>query len=258
MRVLVTGLSGTLAPHVARALRSRGHEVLAWDRDALDPNAADAPAVHRHLESLGVSGICHLGMGAEQWAGAMAGFAAQRGMPFVFTSTAMVFDASSGGPHRVGDARTARDDYGRYKMRCEDAVLAANSSAAIARIGYQIDWDKPEGNNMVAHLLQQAASGPIRASVAWVPATSVMADTAAALADLVELARSKQGAGVHHLDSNASDAWTYPQIVAAVSRKLGVSWNVEVTREYVHDQRLLSDSARSDVVRIAGLASRLG
>jgi dTDP-4-dehydrorhamnose reductase len=243
LNILLTGLNGTLAPHAARALQARGHQILAWHRSALDPELASAEAIDAHLDVRGVQGIVHLAMGSEHWAGAMARFAAQRGLPFVFTSTAMVFDASSGGPHRLGDERTARDDYGRYKIRCEDAVLTANPSAHVARIGYQIDWHTPSGNNMVAHLFQQAARGPIRASEAWIPATSCMPDTAQALADLLELARSGQGAGVHHLDSNAADAWAYPRIVAAIAKKLVVDWRIEVTRDYEHDQRLLAESA---------------
>jgi dTDP-4-dehydrorhamnose reductase len=259
-RLLVTGLNGTLAPHLARTLQAHGHEVLHWDRHALDPNTASQEAIHAHLRTLAPEGIFHLAMGSEAWAAAMARDAALHNTVFVFTSTAMVFDASSGGPHHIDAARTARDDYGRYKIRCEDAVLAANPRAVIARIGYQIDAVNRSSNNMVAHLLQQAAQGPIRASQAWIPATSFMQDTAGALHALFNLAAQGtqgQAAGLHHLDSNAADAWTYAHIVQTLAQRLQLRWAVEVTHDYVHDQRLLALPQRADTVHLPSLAQRL-
>jgi hypothetical protein len=72
-------------------------------------------------------------------------------------------------------------------------------------------------------------------------------DTAAALLDLLAAPRP----GTHHLDANHVEAWTYPQIVAAVSRALDAQWAVEVTGDRVDDQRLL------DSLPIAPLSARL-
>ena len=58
----------------------------------------------------------------------IARLAAATDLPFLFTSTAMVFDHEPDGPHRPADPRTARDDYGRMKIASEDAVLAATSA----------------------------------------------------------------------------------------------------------------------------------
>jgi dTDP-4-dehydrorhamnose reductase len=239
VRVLITGLSGTLAPHVANRFQQAGHEIVAWDRGQLDPNAADGDIIVRHIEALKVDGIVHVGMGAEAWAAAMARHMGERGLPFVFTSTALVFDEKPNGPHHIQDERSARDDYGRYKIRCEDAILAANPSAVIARFGYQIDETTRTGNNMVAHLFAQAEAGPIRASQSWVPATSFMADTARGLEALFTLAQRGQASGVHHLDSNIRTALTYPEIVARIATRLNQNWVIERTDDYVHDQRLI-------------------
>ena len=38
MRLLITGLNGTLAPRLAQAARLAGCEVIGWDRAAVDPD----------------------------------------------------------------------------------------------------------------------------------------------------------------------------------------------------------------------------
>jgi dTDP-4-dehydrorhamnose reductase len=252
MKVMVTGLNGTLAPHVARCLEAHGHDVTPWDRTRLDPNAASPSDIRRHLDQLAPDAIFHLAMGSEGWAAAMAAFMAERGGPFIVTSTAMVFDAASGGPHHVHDHRGATDGYGLYKIRCEDAVLAASPSAIVARVGWQIDADTLTGNNMAAQLQAQAASGPIRASASWIPATSLMPDTAAGLVELCTLAAAGKAAGIHHLDSNAQSKLTFPQIVTGLARRLGQPWAVAVTDDYTHDQRLMP-AQRADTVSLPAL-----
>ena len=239
MKLLITGLNGTVAPWVGREAESRDWEVVGWDRDAVDP--ANEAAALAFLRAEAPDAIVHLAMGAESWAGQLAGFARLHGVHMVFVSTAMVFDASSGGPHRPRDPRTAKDDYGQYKIRCEDAVLTACPSATVARIGWQIAADAV-GNNMLRHLDEQhARDGRIRASSAWRPACSFMSDTAAALCDLVQ----EGTGGPVHLDSNALDAMTFDQVVQRLGKKFERDWVVEVTQDYVHDQRLLNESGGS-------------
>lgn len=234
MKLLLTGLRGTLAPWVAKEAELRGWEVVAWNRDAVDPANEGVSAAFLRAEA--PDGIAHLAMGSEPWATSLAAFAALRGIPMVLVSTAMVFDASQGGPHFPGDIRGARDEYGQYKIRCEDAVMAANPLATIARIGWQIA-PEPVGNNMLRHLdEQQAQNGRIQASSAWRPACSFMTDTAAALCDLV----TEQPAGPVHLDSNAQDGWTFDEVVRRLAEKYDRRWVIEVTQDYVHDQRLVN------------------
>lgn len=229
VKILITGLNGTLAPHLARAAQAAGHEVMGWDRAAVDPE--DEAASARWLHSQAPDAVAHLGMGSARW----AGWLASRCERFVFTSTAMVFDHEPDGPHHVGDPRTAKDDYGRYKITCEDAVAAASATAVIARIGWQIDPTQP-GNNMRMALDDwQRRDGHVAASAAWVPACSFMADTAVALLALLE----RPHPGVHHLDSNADDAWTFDRLVAALARALDRPWQLQVHRDYRHDQRLV-------------------
>ena len=234
MRIMVTGMSGTVGQAVAEAAVERGHVPVPWDRRAVP--ADDHGAIEHHLAWASYDAILHLGMGGPDWAAHMAGFADRHDRPFVFTSTAMVFDRTPDGPYRPDSPRTARDEYGRYKIECEDKVTDVSSTAAVVRIGYQIGLHG-QGNNMAAHLRREAAEagGKVRASTHWIPATSLLPDTAAALIDLVERPRP----GIHHLDANAEEAWTHYEIVRAIAQAEGRAWSVTAVEDPIHDQRLI-------------------
>lgn len=257
MKVLVTGLNGTLAPKLAALLRHQGHEVLAWQRDMLDVN--NEAAGRDWLDAQGVQAVAHLAMGDAHWAGWMAWWAAQRGLPFVFTSTAMVFHHEPDGPHQVGDATTAQDDYGRGKALCEQAVLQAHPHAVVARIGWQIDLTAT-GNNMLRALDDwQARDGRIGASTLWRPACSFMDDTVAALAQCLRLDGASPSphtpAGLIHLDSNAQDGWNFAQVAEALGKAAGRGWQVVPEAGYAHDQRLMPGVGQGVV--LPGLKGKL-
>lgn len=247
MKLLITGLNGTLAPKLAAAARAAGHEVIGWDRQAIDPQ--DAAASQRWLDEAAPDAIAHLAMGAENWAALLASHAAARGRPMLFTSTAMVFDHQPDGPHDVGDERSGKDDYGRYKIACEDAVHAAHAGATVARIGWQIDGDA-RGNNMLKALDDwQQREGKVAASRAWIPACSFMDDTAAALLQLLQ----QPLPGVVHLDSNAQEAHSFDRLVKALRSRFGrEEWRLDVHEDYRHDQRLVGGP-----MGLPGLSERL-
>lgn len=247
MRLLITGLNGSLAPKVAAQARSGGWEVVGWDRRAVSPD--DSHAVASWLAAERLDAIAHMAFGPESWAAQLASHAVGCGIPFLFTSTAMVFHHEPDGPHGAADPRTAQDDYGRYKIRCEDAVRASNPAACIVRLGWQID-PTPSGNNMLAALdAQQARDGCIRASTAWRPACSFMADTAAAILSLLPT----RAAATVHLDSNAQEGHSFAAIVHALRHTYGREhWVIKPTQDYVHDQRLIDPTAR-----LPGLSVRL-
>ena len=158
VRILVTGMSGTVAPRFARAATSAGHEVVPWVRGEVSPD--DADACHAFLDDQSPDAIVHAAFGAESWCGLLASYASLRTIPFVFTSTTMVFAPRPDGPYTITSPRTATDEYGSYKIRCEDAVWEANPGAMVARLGYQIDPDGL-GNNMVAHTDAQHAADAV-------------------------------------------------------------------------------------------------
>lgn len=247
MRILITGLHGTLAPRLAEAARAAGHELLGWDRSQLPPD--DAAASQAWLEAQAVDAIAHLAMGSPDWAALLARHGAQRALPMVFTSTAMVFHHEPDGPHALHAARTAQDDYGRYKIACEDAVQAAHPGATVARIGWQID-PTASGNNMLMALDDwQRREGRVAASRAWRPACSFMQDTAAALLRLLV----EPAPGLVHLDSNAEEGHSFDRIVAALREQYQRhDWQLTVHEDYRHDQRLQGGAAR-----LPGLSARL-
>lgn len=246
MRLLITGLSGSLGPKLAVCARSAGWEVVDWNHHQIAP---DDQALSAWLPAQRVDAIAHLALGAETWAAQLAGYAAAHRLPFLFTSTAMVFHHDPDGPHRPDDPLTARDDYGRYKIRCEEAVRAANPAACIVRLGWQIDPDA-RGNNMLAALdRQQAQDRCIGASTRWRPACSFMADTTAAMMTLL----GSRVAATVHLDSNAAEGHSFADIVRALRSAYGREhWVLRENADYVHDQRLLDG-----VARVPALSTRL-
>lgn len=233
MKLLVTGLNGTVAPKLAALARASGAEVVGWNREAADPSEPER--CRSYLAQVAPDAIAHLAFGAESWAGLLAAHAREADLPFVFTSTVMVFGDSPNGPHYPTDRRSGTDDYGLYKGRCEDAVFTANPGAMVARLGWQIHEDG-QGNNMLRQLdTWQAEKGGVDASRLWIPACSFMDDTAAALWRLL----TNRVPGVHHVDANAEDAWTFDRLVFALKSRLGRdSWTVRVNSDYQHDQRL--------------------
>lgn len=234
MKFVVTGMRGTLAPVVARAARDRAIHVTTWDRARVDPN--DVAASAAWLDEERPDAILHLATGGVDWTLRLARYASKRSLPFVFTSTAMVFHHEPDGPHRVDDARTAQDDYGRSKIACEDAVLTAHPGASIARIGWQIDPAQPGNNMLLALDAWQARDGHVAASRAWRPACSFMEDTAATLVDLAQ----RRLPGVHHFDSNAVEGHDFAAIVRALKHRFDRSaWVLREHEEYRHDQRLI-------------------
>jgi len=234
MRILITGLNGTLAPRLAEAARAAGHEVIAWDRKAVD--IEDEKLSAAWLSAQSVDAIAHLGMAPARF----AGWLASRCPNFLFTSSVMVFDPVPDGPHDIFDTRNSSNDYGRYKAECEDAVLLASERPVIARIGWQIDATRP-GNNMLLTLDEwQQRDGCVKASSAWTPACSFMTDTAAALLALIE----RPLPGVHHLDSNADEAWRFDELARALAVHFGRDWVVEAHEGDRHDQRLVGGPSR--------------
>ena len=231
MKAIITGMNGTVASFLAEHFA----HVTAWDRSRVSPD--DVNAVRNFLDAESPDVIAHLALGSVQWARLLASECRGRGIRFLFTSTAMVFDHQPDGPHRIDDERTAKDDYGRSKIVQEDAIRAELPEPIIARLGWQIGLTRG-GNQMLEALHSMVEKdGVIRASRRWIPATSFLDDTAAALHELLERGEG----GTFHVDGNAESALTYPELVRRLAARVGADWRVEETDDYVHDQRLLDE-----------------
>lgn len=233
--VLMTGLTGTLAPKVAHQFQLRGWNVLEWNHHQIPPD--DLQQSEQFWQQHHIDAVCHMAMGSETWAAWLGENSKQRNIPYLFVSTAMVFDATKNGPYGIFEERNTQDDYGKYKVRCEDAIWHANPDAMIARIGWQLHH-QAEGNNMLAHLdRQHEENGVITASTAWYPATSHMDDTALAFLQLIE----RNEAGLYHLDSNLKDKWNFYELVCALKQHYNKPWQVLPSSDYHHDQRLTDE-----------------
>ncbi|GAA5185599.1 hypothetical protein GCM10025771_41850 [Niveibacterium umoris] len=244
MKILITGSNGTLGAALKRAAQAHGHQCIGWDRSAADPLAPDTHAAY--IDTVAPDAVLHLAIAATQsgrpnegwrtnveWPLALAEACAQRSIPLVFTSTALVFDNSESGPFTLASASNASEGYGLEKRRAEHGVLLRHPRGArVARLGWQID-PAGGGNNMVAHAAREMAShGAIAASSRWYPACSFIDDTAAALLRLIAAPP-----GLYMLDSNRGA--TFAQILQALSQQYGLNWQVTPNEDYVYDQRLI-------------------
>ncbi|KJY81852.1 dTDP-4-dehydrorhamnose reductase [Vibrio galatheae] len=230
--VLMTGLSGSLGPKVSKQFQSRGWNVLEWNHHQVSPSQENKCKEFWHSHHF--DAVCHMAMGSEDWASWLAQQCLRENLPYLFVSTAMVFDAKVNGPYGIFSQRNAVDDYGQYKIRSEDAIWQVNPNAMIARIGWQMH-DDSSGNNMLAHLeAQHREKGVLTASTHWYPATSHMDDTALAFLQLIE----RNEAGLYHLDSNAQERWSFYELVCALKLHYGKDWQVVPCDDYQHDQRL--------------------
>jgi dTDP-4-dehydrorhamnose reductase len=245
-RWLITGAGGTLGRAVVRAVQAAGGTAVPWPRHSLDPLR---PAGHaRWIDDHRIDAIVHLALASQptgapdegqrinlDWPLALATIAAERKLPMVFTSTAMVYDASADGPYTLASPPTPRNDYGAQKLQAEHGVLLRHASGArVARLGWQIDPTRDDGNQMVAHAFASMRSrGRVDASRVWRPACSFVDDTAAALVRLVD-----QPPGVYLFDSNA-DGVTFDRLLTALSSTYGFGWNVVGNEDYRHDQRMV-------------------
>lgn len=254
-RALITGCRGT----VGRALRARlegaGWEVEAWDRDAVAID--DYRTMESYVADTKPTALFHLAVASQptqvplppdqawkvnyEWTSELAWITRQLGVAFVFTSTVMVFTEAVAGPYTIAMRPDAAHDYGRDKRESEERVFAQNPNARVARLGWQIG-EGTEGNHMAAWLAER---GAVDASTRWLPACSMLTDTAAAL-ERVALGRP----GIYHLDSN--EGWSFFDIAMALRDRAGADWTITPTFGRAYDQRLID--ARLD---LPTLASRL-
>jgi dTDP-4-dehydrorhamnose reductase len=243
MNALVTGMNGTVAPALARAIRSGGGAVAAWDRAVvpIEDEAAGRALLRRERPDV----FFHLATGPADWAERCARLCAEAEIGFVFTSTVSVFGAAQRGPFAPDAAPAPDDDYGRYKRDCERRVRAAHLEARVVRLGWQIGTTD-EGNHMGAFLHHTAREqGRVEASTRWRPACSFLDDTAEALVAAADLP-----AGLYHLGGNPG--LSFFDIAAGLNRLRGEPWTVVETEEPERDTRL-----RDDRLRVRPITERL-
>lgn len=234
-RILITGLHGTLAPYVAKLAEEQGYKVIAWPRNLVDPTNVSEASLF--LFRMNLSAIVHCATGEPCWAGTMAHFASVHKIPFVFTSSVMVYSNRRNGPYRIFDPADSVEEYGLYKMRCEEAIRDQNMRACIIRLGWQIA-ESDQGNHMVSFLdHEQKEKGYVECSNEWYPACSFIEDTAKTIMKCV----NEKWYGLFHLDGNCQDQYTYAEIVEKLKKKYHKDWEIKIVNNYVHDQRMIDE-----------------
>ena len=185
MRVLITGAAGFLGRHLL-ATTPQGVEAVAWlnrtrvrsDALIVEGDLADPPVREYTLEEAGPTAILHVAAIADTGAcerdpdaawqvnvdatSALASWAAARDLPFLFTSTDLVFDGANApyAPDAVADPQMA---YGRQKLEAEAAVRAACPDAIIARLPLMYGHSTNPNRGMIGGLRQALEQGrPLR------------------------------------------------------------------------------------------------
>ena len=136
MRIMITGLNGTVAPVVAGLLKDYGHTVVGWDRSRVPID--NERAIFQFLEDQNPDWFLHIATGSPDWAELIAKICALKKIKLLYTSSASVFSSSQKGPFRVSTLPEPEDDYGRYKYHCEELIKRNQADVIIARLAWQI------------------------------------------------------------------------------------------------------------------------
>jgi dTDP-4-dehydrorhamnose reductase len=196
MKVLITGMNGTVAPALARRLKKEGMEIVAWDRNKVSID--DADLVRTFILAQKPTWLVHCAMGSPVWAATMAGVCKEEGIKFLYTGSVSVFNGAKPGPFAIDKVPDAPDDYGRYKAESERQVFAANPDAIVARLGWQIG-DAPGSNNMIDFFFKTVREkGKLEVSSGVIHSNAFLEDTADALYRLL----AKHPAGLYQLEGN--------------------------------------------------------
>jgi len=244
-KAIITGLNGTVAPVVGRQLQLDGYTITGWNRAVIPPD--DLAAGEQFIRQEAPDWVLHLAMGSPNWAAMMARVCRELGSGFLFTSTVSVFANPQQAPLTPQLVPAATDDYGRYKIECEQQVYAANPEAIIARLGWQIGH-APGSNNMVDYLHKQMVeNGRIVANRHWVPSCAFLEDSAVALDGLM----NGKTPGLYHLEGNPG--LNFYEIATRLNRWLAAGWEIEETAGRPFDNRMADDR-----VAMTPITQRLG
>lgn len=256
MKVLVTGLGGTVGQALGSRLRADRHDVVGWDRAAVPIDRYDA--MDRFVADTTPGAVVNLAIASRptgregeswlvnhEWPGELAWICRQRGIRFVHTSSVMVFSDRAQGPFTAESPPDASEGYGHEKRAAEGRIAYQNPDAVIVRLGWQIG-EAPGSNNMVDFLERQTREhGRVAASSRFLPACSFLADTAGAIARAIAAPP-----GLYQVDSNRGHSFF--AIARALSAAHGDRWPVVESAEPAQDQRMVDPR-----LEVPPLAARL-
>lgn len=233
MKAIITGMNGTLAPYVYKELIRHNIEVIIWDRNKTEIRSEES--VYRFIRDNRPDFFFHIATGPVAWLEHIARATQAIGVKLLFTSSVSVFSEQGSGPYDIASVPNAEDEYGRYKIQCEQAVRTHHPEAVIIRLGWQIG-DSIGTNNMFDFLSsQQAKNGFIEASTRWFPSCSFLTDTAEAIVSLA----LAQTAGTYLANSNRK--YSFYEIVSHLKDKYQTDWIIRASMAFVRDDRMTDE-----------------
>jgi dTDP-4-dehydrorhamnose reductase len=149
MRILLTGVTGQVGAALREPLATAG-SLVAADRNRLDlarpervasalddiaPDLIVNPAAYTAVDRAEDERELAFRVNAEA-PGAMARWAAHRGVPFIHFSTDYVFDGGGARPWREDDASGPLSAYGASKLAGEDAIRSAGGPHLVIRTSW--------------------------------------------------------------------------------------------------------------------------
>ncbi|WP_347356072.1 sugar nucleotide-binding protein [Exiguobacterium indicum] len=244
MKAIITGMNGTVAPVVADVLAKHDIETVAWDRTKV--STTDESQMRTFLETERPDYFLHIGMGSVSWTDALVRLCQEYQIPFFFTSTVSVFSDDVPAPIEKDAVPDATDEYGAYKIACEQAIQAIDPQAKIVRIGWQIGTEAGSNNMVDFFTNEMKQHGVIQASRNWYPSSSLLEDTAEALVTIL----LEREAGLYQLNGN--DRYSMYDLAHALNTLHAKNWTIEPVDEPRRDNRMATD-----VVLVRPLSERL-
>jgi len=232
VKAIFTGLNGIVVPEVAKYFKTKGIEVIQYDRNVItvDNEFEIESFLKLHQPDL----FLHFAMGTPEWAGLLAKLTKKLKIKFIYISTVSVYSGKNKGPITMSSKPDAEDNYGKYKIKSEDIVLQNNEDAYILRIGWQIGI-KPGSNNMIDYLYKEMEkTGVIKASSNWYPSCSFMEDTAIGIYDAI----INHNHGIFLINSN--DSFSFFEIVTYLS-KIHPIIQASEQKDFIQDIRMIDD-----------------
>jgi dTDP-4-dehydrorhamnose reductase len=224
VKILITGAGGMLAHACTERARSRGHDVMPYDRAALD--VTDAHAVHTTILQAQPDAVLQCAAytrvdAAEDdeiaahevnaRATALVSKAcAEAGARLVYPSTDYVFDGRSAQPYLPNAQTGPLNAYGRTKLAGE--VQAAHADALIVRTSWLYG---PHGRNFVRTIITRARAGePLRVVNDQRGAPTFTFDLADAILRLLE---QQAPPGIFHVTNSGDTTWYELALAATVA-----------------------------------------
>ncbi|MCB0567623.1 MAG: NAD(P)-dependent oxidoreductase [Phaeodactylibacter sp.] len=247
MSILITGAAGFLGSHLARLFTERGraftgsYNVKKPELPAKQLDLFDREEVLEKLVQIRPSAILHLAAAASpNWcelnpkesqvinvdaAVTLAGYAQTAGIPFLFTSTDLVFDGQNA-PYEEDWGPAPICTYGMQKAAAEQGVLMAYPEATIVRLPLMYGW----GNNFLKEWVEKLKGGnPLSAFVDEYRTPAYVQDAALGLALLLDLGAT----GFFHL--GGPEPLSRFDMARHIARAFGV------------DERLVQPGKQADV-----------